>query len=63
MNTIVVWVLVAYFGGYNSGGGMTTVDNIASKANCEALAAQLRESGVQGVGITSKCIAVRKVRP
>ena len=61
MSTIVVWVLVISANGY--GTHYAVIDNIASQANCRALAAQIvRDSGASS-WTTPRCIAVRKTRP
>lgn len=65
METFVTWVLIMTFVGIKSGGPVV-IDNIATKQNCEALATQIKSDWIAdkrfGVS-TTKCIAVRKVKP
>lgn len=57
IKTIVVWVLVAYTDGYNAGGPLV-VDNIATKAECERLAARIKYLGDETEAV---CTQVQKV--
>lgn len=59
MSTVVVWVLLAKFHVFN-GGGPIILDNIASEANCRAVARILLTEQPYSQPI---CFPVRKVRP
>lgn len=56
---MVVWVLVITSSVYGS--HFAVVDNIASEANCRALASQVLPD-TQQTRAVARCIAVRKVR-
>ena len=63
MNTIVVWLMVATY--YYYGAHTVTVDNIASRQNCVAVALSVvNHWQYNSTGKTSSmCIAVRKAVP
>lgn len=63
--TIVVWVLLIVTSGSHLEASVAVVDNIASQANCKALADHVRNATAYPISFNRevRCVAVRKARP